>query len=218
MVMPDDGNRRRLVRALLNRHGTTYAQELKIPIERNTPAALFQLLCATVLFSHRISNETAVSAARALFERGWTSARAISASTWRQRTTALNRAGFARYDESTSRLLGDNAEFALEWYGGDLRRLREEAERDPVSERQLLQEFKGIGPTGADIFVREVQLAWSELAPFVDRRAAQAARKLGLPADAESLRRLAPGKKFVQLVVALVRTELAGDYKEIRAA
>lgn len=207
--------RRSVVRALLRRYGRTYAEELGIPIARNTPSALFQLLVATVLFSHRISARIATDAARALFDHGWTTAEAMAGSTWRARTGVLNRAGFARYDESTSRTLGADAQLALDRYGGDLRRLRDAAGRDPATERRLLREFKGIGPTGADIFAREAQVAWRELGPFVDRRAATAARRLDLPADASALRELAPGAKFPRLVAALVRVELNHDYDAI---
>ena len=38
-----------------------------------------------------------------------------------------------------------------------LRRLRDEADGDPAAVKKLLQEFPRIGPTGADIFCREVQ-------------------------------------------------------------
>lgn len=46
-----------LVRALLHRYGRTYSAELGIPVGDNTPAALFQLLSAALLFSARISTD-----------------------------------------------------------------------------------------------------------------------------------------------------------------
>ena len=95
----------------------------------------------------------------------------------------LNRHGYARYDERTAAMLGDACELLLERYRGDLRRLRDEAGRDPRRERRLLKQVKGLGDVGVDIFFREAQVAWEELFPFVDRRAAQTARRLGLDAD-----------------------------------
>src|SRR4051794_28472953 len=44
------------VRALLDRHGRTFADELGIDVAKNTPAALFRLLCAATLMSARISS------------------------------------------------------------------------------------------------------------------------------------------------------------------
>ena len=58
--------------ALLERHGRTFAGELGIPFEKNTPSPLFMLLYATLLFSTRISAKIAVQATGALADRGWT--------------------------------------------------------------------------------------------------------------------------------------------------
>jgi endonuclease III len=180
-------SRDQIVEALLERHGRTYAAELGIGLERNTPSALYRWLCAATLLSARIGAGAAMQAAQALAEQGWTTAQKMAAATWEQRTRTLNQAGYARYDESTSRMLGDTARMLLEKYQGDLRRLRDAAERDPERERALLKECKGIGEVGADIFCREAQIAWDELFPFADRRALEAAGRLGLEDDAEKL-------------------------------
>jgi hypothetical protein len=137
-------SKREVTSALLERHGTTFAEELGIDVAKGTPSPLFRLLCASILISARIGHRLAISAAQALERNGWRTANALAASSWKERTRALNRAGYARYDERTSTMLGDTAEYALERYGGDLRRLREEAERDPAAERRLLREFLGV--------------------------------------------------------------------------
>jgi hypothetical protein len=187
--MAREPTRGQIIAALLDRHGRTYCSELGIAIERNTPSPLFRWLCASILFSARISANLAASAARALAEHGLTTPQRMADATWAERTRILNRAGYARYDESTSRMLGDTAELLIELYGGDLRRLRERAGHDPVAERRLLQEFKGIGAMGAAIFCREAQSAWPELYPFADAKALDAAKKLGLGDDAQALAR-----------------------------
>lgn len=209
---------RQVVRALLERHGTTYAEELGIRLGRGGPSPLFRLLCAALLLSARISADLAVAAARALADEGWTTPRKLAGATWAERAKALNRAGYARYDERTSQMLADSAEHLLDAYGGDLRRLRDDAGRDPAEERRRLQEFKGIGEVGADVFLREVQRAWPELRPYFDRRALASARKLRLPADPEALAELAPRGDSARLAAALVRAGLAKDHGEIRAA
>ena len=130
----------------------------------------------------------------------------------------LNEAGYARFDERTATMLGDTCEILLDRYRGDLRRLREEAEREPKRERSLLKELKGIGDVGVDIFFREAQAAWDELRPFADRRALDAAKRLELGRDAEALADLVSERELPRLVAALVRTELADDYDGVRAA
>src|SRR5215211_8055511 len=96
----------------------------------------------------------------------------------------------------------------LDRYKGDLRRLREEAGRQPSTERKLISEFKGIGDVGADIFFREVQREWSELFPFADKRALQAAERFGLATDAGSLAELTSRADLPRLINALVRADL----------
>jgi hypothetical protein len=208
----------RVIEALLERHGETYAAELGIDLERNTPSVLYRWLCAATLLSARIGANIAMHAARALAEQGWTTAQTMADATWEERTRTLNQAGYARYDESTSRMLGDTALMLLDKYGGDLRRLRDAAERHPGRERALLKECKGIGDVGADIFCREAQIAWDELFPFADRRALGAASRLGLENDTGKLARRVSRKDYPRLLAALVRTCLANDFDEVLRA
>jgi endonuclease III len=210
---------RRIVEVLLDRHGRTYASEAGIRLRRNTPAPLFQLLCLSLLLSARIRAEAAVSAATALRDAGWTTPDAMADSTWAQRTKVLNRAGYARYDESTSRMLGQTVDLLRDRYRGDLRRLRDDAERDPDAERRLLQEFTGIGGVGASIFSREVQLVWDEQYPYADDRALETAEQLGLGHDVSDLTGLVDGPdQLTTLVAALVRCGLADDVDDVVAA
>jgi hypothetical protein len=208
----------RIVEALLELHGRTYASQAGIRLARNTPAPLFQLLCLSLLLSARISANVAVRSCRALLAAGWTTPDTLARSSWSDRTRVLNESGYARYDESTSRMLGQTVDILQRRYGGDLRRLRDVADRDPAEERRLLQEFIGIGPVGASIFSREVQLVWDEQYPYADARALGAAERLGLGADAAALERLTDGvEQFTILVAALVRCSLAADHDEILA-
>jgi hypothetical protein len=207
-----------IAKALLDRHGRTFAHELRVNAKANTPAPLFALLLQALLASARISADIAFRTTCVLLDRGWTTPKKLADTTWQQRVEALGEGGYVRYDESTARMLGETAALLTDRYRGDLRNLRKEAKRDPEEERKLLKELKGIGETGADIFFREVQLAWPELYPFVDKKAQAGARKLGLPPDADGLRRLTNSRgELVRLVAALVRVQLAGKPDEIKA-
>jgi endonuclease III len=205
-------------KALLDNYGTTYSQELGINIQRETPSQLFQLLCASILFSKRISSDTAVNASKAMKRKGWTTPKKLADSTWAECTKTLNRAGYARYDESTSTMLHETAEMVLDRYSGDLRKLRERAHHNPAEERKLLKQFKGIGDTGVDIFFREAQSVWPELAPFADRRALSTAEQLGLGKDVKDLTKLVNRSQFPQLVSGLTRVRLSKDIDKVQAA
>jgi endonuclease III len=208
-------SQRDLVKTVLDSYGQTYAIEVGIRL-KNTPAPLFQLLNASLLLSARIAAENAVRAARALKDAKLTTSRKMAEASWQDRVDVLAWHGYKRYDESTSTMLGDTAKLLIESYDGDLRNLREEAEHDVEQERQLLQQFKGIGGVGADIFLREVQSVWDEAFPYADSRVTKAAKKLGLPTNPKSLSRLVSRTDFTRLVAGLVRVDLAHAQKKVQ--
>ncbi len=208
---------RRLVEAVLEYHGTTYAEEVGLHVERNTPSELFQLLVLALLLSARIAAGNAVEAATALRKAGLTTPRKMAEATWQARVDVITWHGYKRYDERTSTMLGDSAALLLERYRGDLRHLREAAGFDVRREWTLLQEFKGIGKVGADIFLREAQGAWEEAYPYADSKILDAAEKLGLPPDPAQLAALVPREVFPRFTSALIRTALKRDYDVIRA-
>lgn len=204
---------RALVRALLERQRRTYAAEAGIRL-RDTPAPLYQTLVLANLLSARIRGDIAVAAARALFDAGLRNARSMAHASWRQRVDALGEGGYRRYDERTSTQLGDGAELLLARYGGDLRRLREEA--DP---KKALQDIPGIGPTGADIFLRDVQGVWPEFAPYIDPKAQDGARRLGLPVSPRRLGGLVTARDTTRFADGLVHAALDKAWAdEVRAA
>lgn len=203
-----------MAHAVLEHYPRTYGEQLGIH-SLETPSELFKLLVMALLMSARIRAGVAFDAAKALFARGWTTARTMANSSWTERVQTLNQSGYARYDERTATMLADTATLLLDRYRGDLRRLRAAAEADPQVERALLKQCKGIGDVGVDIFFREAQRSWPELFPFADPRALQAAERLGLSPDATALVRLVDRQDFARLVTGLVRTDLDSTYDEI---
>lgn len=159
-----------IVKLLLTDYGRTVAEDLGVDAVSGEPRDLFCILIAALLLSARIGHELALEAARILLQRGWTTPEKMAKSTWQQRMKALDEGGYVRYDERTSTMLEQTAQMVIQKYGGDLRNLRQAAGADSARERKLLKEFKGIGDVGANIFFREVQLAWPELYPFADDR------------------------------------------------
>jgi endonuclease III len=196
--------RERVVHALLDAHGRTFADEAGIRL-KDTPQPLYRLLVLSHLLSARIRGSIALATARALHEAGLRDPRRMARSPRRDRVEALGRGGYRRYDERTATQLGDAAALLNERWGGDLRRLRREADGDPPGLRRLLRQFPGIGPAGADIFLREAQEVWPELAPYLDAKALQGAERLNLPGDPERLAALAGNTGTAVLAAALVR-------------
>ncbi|ASW55126.1 hypothetical protein [Plantactinospora sp. KBS50] len=201
---------RTTVTTLLHRHGRTYAEEAGIALT-DRPGPLYQLLVLSMLLSARIRAGVAVAAAHELFAAGYRSPQAMRDASWQDRVDALGRGHYRRYDERTATMLGDGAQLCLRRWDGDLRRLHRSADGRRPALRTELTAFPGIGPTGADIYLREVQGVWPDVAPFLDRRARQEARRLRLPDTPAELAALAPGDRFPRLVSALVRVSLGAE-------
>lgn len=198
-----------MVQALLARHGTTFAEAAGIRLA-DRPAPLWQLLVLSLLLSARIRSDTAVAAARELFAAGYRTPQRMKDASWQDRVDALGRGHYRRYDERTASQLGELVDAVLERYGGDLRRIHQEA----GDVETALQQFKGIGPAGAAIFCREVQAVWPDLAPYVDKVAADGAQRLGLPRSADRLAALVPAADLPRLVAGCVRASRDKDVVE----
>ncbi|MEU9626767.1 endonuclease [Streptomyces luteogriseus] len=198
------GRPERVVRELVGAHGRTYAAEAGIAL-KDTPQPLYRLLVLSHLLSARIRGSIALATARSLHEAGLRDPRRMVRASWQERVDALGRGGYRRYDERTATQLGEAAGLLNDRWGGDLRRLRREAGGEVPELRRLLQEFPGMGPAGAGIFLREAQGVWPETAPFLDAKALQGAERLDLPKDPERLAKLAGDTDPAVLAAALVR-------------
>ncbi|WP_221349824.1 endonuclease [Streptomyces beigongshangae] len=192
---------------LLAGHGRTFAEEAGIRL-RDTPQPLYRTLVMACLLGARIRGSVALATTRALYDAGLRDPRRTAGATWQERVDALGRGGYRRYDERTATQLGDGARLLLDRWGGDPRRMRGAADGDLDELRRLLREMPGLGPAGVDIFLREVQRVWPEVAPHLDAKALQGAARLGLPGEPERLLELAGDTEPAVLAAALVRAAL----------
>jgi endonuclease III len=211
------GDRDDVLARLLTRHGRTYADELGIDLDHGGAPALFQLLVGALLMSARIDTDIAVAAGRALFARGYTDPGSMLEASWQDRVDALGEGRYVRYDESTATYLADTSTLLLERYDGDLGQLRAAADGDRGRIHELLQDAKGIGRVGADIFCREAQRVWQELRPFVDDHTLGTADRLGLGDSAEALADLHGDDDLSLVTAALVRAAATDDLEVVRA-
>jgi endonuclease III len=190
----------------------TYAEAAGIELA-DEPAPLYQLLMLTVLLSHRIDADIAVDAARELISAGATTAQRMIDLSWQERVDAVGRAHFKRYDESTATRLGDSAQELIDRYGGDLRELARAAGEDRGQAAELLQEFAGVGPLGAEIFLREAQTVWSWVRPYLGARAARTAKDIGVPHTARGLANALGDDDLAHISAALIRYATDSDVR-----
>jgi endonuclease III len=204
--------RKQLVRRLLKVAGTTYAAEAGVRIS-DKPKPLFQLLVLCMLASKPIDATIAMRAGHELFSDGLRTPKAVLDADRRTMIKAFGRAHYVRYDESSATRLTEIAQRVVEEYSGDLREIARRSDDDIGSAKRMLKQFKGIGDTGADIYLREVQDVWTWVRPYFDKRAARAAKSLGLPDDPTELGALAP-RANARLAAALVRASLDDDVRQ----
>jgi endonuclease III len=195
-----------LVQRLVTTAGGTYAEEAGIRMKAK-PMPLFQLLTLCMLASKPIDAAIATRAARELFAAGLRTPKAVLDAERSTMIAAFGRAHYVRYDESSATRLADIARSVREDYSGDLRELAARSEHDITAAKRLLKQFKGIGDTGADIFLREVQDVWTWVRPHFDERSISAARELGLPTGVGDLGALSPHSN-AEIAAALVRVSL----------
>jgi len=140
------------------RHRTT-ASDLRIDLAKGTDAQVFRWLTACLLFGARISQDIAARAYAELDKLGVLTPARLAGADWQELVDALGRGGYRRYDESTARRLISLGQRVLDEYGGHAARLRDGADtKRAVAGR--VQEFTGIGPVAAEIFVREITPVW----------------------------------------------------------
>ncbi|MFN2556629.1 MAG: hypothetical protein ABR592_07110, partial [Nitriliruptorales bacterium] len=214
----DVEDRWRMVRELLDMHGRGFAGEMGIRVTNN-PARLFGLLVLSILSVPEIDARKAASSARALLDRGWTTAQEIAVSDEEERAQTLKSDDYPGDAEDVARLIGDCAEVLAERYEGDLRMVRNEAEGDREWLRDLLLGLPGMSDAGVDVFLRDVQAIWQEIAPFADARALAAAKRLELASSAEELLELVRAggpEKLAWLVGSLVLVDLEQKYDEVQ--
>lgn len=137
----------------------TDAADLGLDLSENDDATLFRWLVACLLFGARISQERAAAAFAELDSDGVLTPDGLAGTSLRHLVQLLDAGHYTRYDDSKAAELKQLGHDVRERYDGRLSALPEGAQTEQeVSER--LQEFKGIGPVAADIFLRDAPEAW----------------------------------------------------------
>lgn len=203
---------------LLDRHGRTFAEEAGVRLA-DRPAPLYQLLVLATLLSARISVGVAVGAAREPFRAGCRTPRAMAEASWQDRMDALGRGHYRRYDERTATMLGDGAQLCLDRWRGDLRRLRKETDGKVRNLHSLLTEFPGIGPIGADIFLRRSRASGPTSGRSRTGRWRRVRRRSTCPRQPMTSPGSFPRPELARLASALVRVALDRNAaEELRTA
>jgi len=154
----------------------SYSKELGLNLTR--PEDRFKWFLASILFAKRISAEIAKKTHRRFEEEGLTTPEEILAAGWDRLVQVLDSGGYVRYDFSTASNLLRIMEELKERYG-DLEGLHRTSDSPSDLERRL-QELRGVGPVGVNIFLRELRGIWEKAKPKPSKMAIKTAQRIGL--------------------------------------
>ena len=154
----------------------TYSDELGLDLTR--PEDRFKWFLVSILFAKRISAEIAKKTYHKFEDQGLTAPEKILEAGWDHLVQVLDSGGYVRYDFSTASNLLKIIEDLKEKYG-DLENLHRESSSPEDLERRL-QEFKGVGSVGVNIFLRELRGIWKKAKPKPSRMAMKVAHRIGL--------------------------------------
>jgi hypothetical protein len=134
------------------------SRELGIDLASGRPAELFKWFLACLLVGKPIQRDVAARTCQEFAQARLLTPRAILEAGWDRLVQVLDRGHYVRFDFSTATKLLDVCAALLAQYRSLDRLLEQSTSRAEVARR--LRAFKGVGPTTARIFLREVAALW----------------------------------------------------------
>jgi endonuclease III len=210
-----------IIEELLNRLPGKFSTELGINL-RLGPLERQKWFLAAIFYGAPISGALAARTYRVFAARGVLTPEAVLAKGWDNLVALLDEGGYTRYDFKTATKLLRVMETLQASYQGDLERLAAASRDYPDLESRLCELAPGMGPTTAQIFLRELRGIWPQAEPPLSPLAHLASDHLHLtdpgldPWDAlQALKQKwqaepVGGHDFADLEAALVR--LGRDY------
>jgi poly(A) polymerase len=150
--------------------------ELEIDLSLKDEAGLFKWFLACLLFGKPIQQQVAKSAYQTIVGADIDSLDKLVATSWDELVVLLDRGHYVRYDYSTATKLLDICQAVKDQYGSVSELVSSAADTHDLEERLLT--FKGIGPTTAEVFLREVGPVWFGAATNHDLASAKYAAQI----------------------------------------
>jgi len=191
------------LKEFVERYGEPYSKLLGIDLTRGRSGEVFKWFLASILYGKPIRESSATKTYKCFEKRGVLSPEKILQTGWDGLVSILDEGGYTRYDFSTATKLLDVAGRLMERYGGNLNRLHEVAADSRDLEARILALGKGVGPTTASIFLRDMRTIWPKADPEPTPLIRQAQKSLGI----KDLKSYAKRSKIdlVRLETALLR-------------
>lgn len=131
-----------------------YSIDLSINLAKKDEGELFKWFLACLLFGKPIQQEVAKRTYFEFIKEGLTIPEAILSAGWDKLVKILDKGHYVRYDFSTATKIIDVVKELKDKYGSVTSLIVQSKTTDELSKH--LQEFKGVGPVTARIFIRDI--------------------------------------------------------------
>ncbi|MCK4295621.1 MAG: hypothetical protein KAX28_03065 [Candidatus Marinimicrobia bacterium] len=173
-------NTDKILAQLISWKGQTYSQELGINLTRGNSNEIFKWFLASILFGTRISETIVKNTFLRFVEYDILTPREIVRLGWHRLVDVLDSGGYVRYDFKTADKLLEVMQNLMSVYHGDLNIMHQLAIEATELEQRIKDLGKGIGPTTAQIFLRELRSIWEKAKPPISPIAVLCAENLGI--------------------------------------
>jgi len=191
------------LKEFVRRYGKPYSKLLGIDLESGRSSEVFKWFLASILYGKPIRESSATKTYRCFEKRRILTPDKILKTGWDGLVSVLDEGGYTRYDFSTATKLLNIAQGLMKTYGGDLNRLHNVAVDTRDLEARIMALGKGVGPTTASIFLRDMRIIWPKADPKPTPLIRQALKSLEVK-DLKSYAKRS-GLDLVRLETALLR-------------
>ncbi len=167
------------LKKVLREHGKKYSEFLGIKLKSRKENEIFKWFIASILFGGRINETIALRTYKQFEIDGLLSFKAMRKASWERLVASLDAGGYVRYDFSTADDLIASIGLLEKSYNGRISNVHKVA-KDSKDLEKRLQEFRGVGPTTTNIFLRDLRGIWRKADPKLGNLARKAAKELGI--------------------------------------
>lgn len=174
-----DINTKEIIKTLFKNYDGKFSKSLGIELKEKKSDEIFKWFLASILYGARIGEKIATNTYYEFEKRNVLTPEKILKTGWDGLVEILDMGGYVRYDFKTATKLLNIIKIIQDNYDNNLNNMHEAASDFQDLENKLI-EMPGIGPTTANIFLRELRGIWEKADPNLSSFSEKAACNLNL--------------------------------------
>jgi len=174
-----DINTKEIIKTLFKNYDGKFSKSLGIELKEKKSDEIFKWFLASILYGARIGEKIATNTYYEFEKRNVLTPEKILKTEWDGLVEILDVGGYVRYDFKTATKLLDIMKIIQDNYDNNLNNMHEAVSDFQDLENKLI-EMPGIGPTTANIFLRELREIWEKADPNLSSFAEKSSYNLNL--------------------------------------